>query len=154
MGIDTNAQGVGGEYPASSTSASEAANERSISQRGPLFIMVTNFVLSVRFLPFVPLPFLPQPFRSSPDRPLHYYYFHASLNSPTLQFGGPLAVAVFLIVLSAAGEDHLPTVWRVCFGIGVLLPLTVFYFRVRMLTTRLYRDGAIKREWMGFIGRI
>ncbi|KAL1756191.1 major facilitator superfamily domain-containing protein [Schizophyllum commune] len=99
--------GVGGEYPASSTSASEAANERSISQRGPLFIMVTNFVLS---------------------------------------FGGPLAVAVFLIVLSAAGEDHLPTVWRVCFGIGVLLPLTVFYFRVRMLTTRLYRDGAIKHR--------
>ncbi|KAL1726879.1 major facilitator superfamily domain-containing protein [Schizophyllum commune] len=115
--------GVGGEYPASSTSASEAANERSISQRGPLFIMVTNFVLS---------------------------------------FGGPLAVAVFLIVLSAAGEDHLPTVWRVCFGIGVLLPLTVFYFRVRMLTTRLYRDGAIKhrvpyvlsvkRYWKSLIG--
>ncbi|KAL1674582.1 major facilitator superfamily domain-containing protein [Schizophyllum commune] len=115
--------GVGGEYPASSTSASEAANERSISQRGPLFIMVTNFVLS---------------------------------------FGGPLAVAVFLIVLSAAGEDHLPTVWRVCFGIGVLLPLTVFYFRVRMLTTRLYRYGAIKhrvpyvlsvkRYWKSLIG--
>ncbi|KAL1749087.1 major facilitator superfamily domain-containing protein [Schizophyllum fasciatum] len=115
--------GVGGEYPASSTSASEAANERSISQRGPLFIMVTNFVLS---------------------------------------FGGPLAVAVFLIVLSAAGEDHLPTVWRVCFGIGILLPLTVFCFRVRMLTTKLYRDGAIKhrvpyvlsmkRYWRSLIG--
>lgn len=115
--------GVGGEYPASSTSASEAANERMPSQRGPVFIMVTNFVLS---------------------------------------FGGPLAVAVFLIVLSAAGEDHLPTVWRVCFGIGVLLPLTVFYFRVRMLTTKLYRDSAIKhrvpymlslkRYWKSLIG--
>ena len=53
------------------------------------------------------------------------------------QFGGPLAVSVFLIVLSAAGEDHLNTVWRVCFGIGILLPLTVFYFRMRMLTTQL-----------------
>jgi len=40
--------GVGGEYPASSTSASEAANEKMIKQRGPVFIMVTNFVLSVR----------------------------------------------------------------------------------------------------------
>ncbi|KAI0778525.1 general substrate transporter [Trametes elegans] len=39
--------GVGGEYPASSTSASEAANEKVLKQRGPVFIMVTNFVLSV-----------------------------------------------------------------------------------------------------------
>ncbi|KAI1793877.1 MFS Git1p-like glycerophosphoinositol permease [Ganoderma leucocontextum] len=99
--------GVGGEYPASSTSASEAANEKLLKQRGPVFIMVTNFVLS---------------------------------------FGGPLAVSVFLIVLSAAGENHLPTVWRVCFGIGIILPLTVFYFRMRMLTTQLFRKGAIKKN--------
>ncbi|CAL1695352.1 unnamed protein product [Somion occarium] len=99
--------GVGGEYPASSTSASEAANEKMIKHRGPVFIMVTNFVLS---------------------------------------FGGPLAVSVFLIVISAAGEDHLPTVWRVCFGIGIILPLTVFYFRMRMLSSKLYREGAIKRR--------
>ncbi|GJJ06255.1 hypothetical protein Clacol_000446 [Clathrus columnatus] len=115
--------GVGGEYPASSTSASEAANEKMIESRGPVFIMVTNFVLS---------------------------------------FGGPLAVAVFLIVLSAAGEDHLNTVWRVCFGIGILLPLTVFYFRIRMLSSKLYRKGAIKhnvpywlmikRYWRALIG--
>lgn len=28
-------QGVGGEYPASSTSASEAANEKMVKNRGP-----------------------------------------------------------------------------------------------------------------------
>ncbi|KII93547.1 hypothetical protein PLICRDRAFT_396161 [Plicaturopsis crispa FD-325 SS-3] len=115
--------GVGGEYPASSTSASEAANEKMVKNRGPVFIMVTNFVLS---------------------------------------FGGPLAVSVFLIVLSAAGENHLPTVWRTCFGIGVLLPLTVFFFRLRMLSSKLYRKGAIKhkvpyvlvirRYWKSLIG--
>jgi len=99
--------GVGGEYPASSTSASEAANENMVKNRGPVFILVTNLVLS---------------------------------------FGGPLAVSVFLIVLAAAGEQHLQTVWRVCFGIGILLPLTVFYFRMRMMTTTLYRKGAIKRH--------
>ena len=77
-----------------------------IANRGPVFIMVTNFVLS---------------------------------------FGGPLAVSVFLIVLSAAGEDHLNTVWRVSFGIGILLPLTVFYFRMKMLSSLLYKKGAIKR---------
>lgn len=31
----TSPQGVGGEYPASSTSASEAANEKTVKNRGP-----------------------------------------------------------------------------------------------------------------------
>ncbi|KAI9668220.1 MAG: Plasma membrane permease, mediates uptake of glycerophosphoinositol and glycerophosphocholine [Bathelium mastoideum] len=100
--------GTGGEYPASSTSASEAANsKRTLRQRGPLFILVTNLPLS---------------------------------------FGGPLAISIFLIVLSAAGRTHLSTVWRVCFGIGVIFPLSVFYFRLRMLNSTLYRRGAIKRR--------
>ncbi|TFY67182.1 hypothetical protein EVJ58_g1787 [Rhodofomes roseus] len=76
--------------------------------------------------------------------------------------GGPLAVTIFLIVLSAAGEDHLNTVWRVCFGIGIVFPLAVFYFRMRMVTSKLYREGAIrhhvpyklaiKRYWKTLIG--
>ena len=60
------------------------------------------------------------------------------------QIGGPLACSVFLIVLSIAGENHLRTVWRVCFGVGILLPLTVLVFRLRMLSSKLYRKGAIK----------
>ncbi|KZT05917.1 MFS Git1p-like glycerophosphoinositol permease [Laetiporus sulphureus 93-53] len=106
--------GTGGEYPASSTAASESANESMLSNRGPVFLIVTNGVLS---------------------------------------FGGPLAVSVFLIVLSAAGENHLNTVWRVCFGIGIVLPMAVFYFRMRMMTPKLYRKGAIKRRvpyWLAF----
>ncbi|KAJ0347241.1 hypothetical protein KNSL1_006600 [Colletotrichum chrysophilum] len=39
--------GAGGEYPASSTSASEAANEHSLKNRGPIFILVTNLPLLV-----------------------------------------------------------------------------------------------------------
>lgn len=99
--------GTGGEYPASSTSASEAANERSVKQRGPVFLWVTNGVLS---------------------------------------FGTPLAVSIFLIVLSAAGENHLNTVWRVCFGIGIIIPLAVFCLRIRMLSPKLFRENAIKHD--------
>jgi len=99
--------GTGGEYPASSTSASEAANEYALKRRGPIFILVTNLPLS---------------------------------------FGNPLAAIVFLIVLSAATTKHLSTVWRVTFGFGCLLPLTVFYFRLKMLNSKLYRRGAIKRR--------
>ncbi|KAE9411000.1 MFS Git1p-like glycerophosphoinositol permease [Gymnopus androsaceus JB14] len=110
--------GVGGEYPAGSTSASEAANEKMPKNRGPVFVMVTNFVLQ--------------------------------------------SVLIFLIVLSAAGDNHLQTVWRVCFGIGILLPLGVFVVRMRMMSTILYRKGAIKhhvpyglvfkRYWRSLIG--
>lgn len=99
--------GTGGEYPASSTSASEAANDLIPKHRGPAFIMVTNFPLS---------------------------------------FGGPFAVCIFLIVLAACHQSHLSTVWRVCFGIGCIWPLSVFYFRIRMLNSKLYRRGAIKQN--------
>jgi MFS family permease len=100
-------KGTGGEYPASSISASEAANERSLESRGPTFILVTNLPLS---------------------------------------FGGPFAVIVFLIVYSACQQSPLSTVWRVCFGIGCIWPLAVFYFRIRMLNSVLYRRGAIKKS--------
>lgn len=99
--------GTGGEYPACSTSAAEAANERTLSQRGPIFILVTNLPLS---------------------------------------FGGPFSVIVWLIVFAACGYGHFATVWRVCFGIGCIWPLTVFYFRIRMVNSVLYRRGAIKKR--------
>ncbi|KAJ7074137.1 MFS Git1p-like glycerophosphoinositol permease [Mycena amicta] len=101
--------GVGGEYPSSSTSAAEAANERMVSQRGPVFIMVTNFVLSM---------------------------------------GGPVACILYLIVFQAAGglSSNLSTVWRVVFGISAVPPLIVFYFRLKMLNSSLYRKGAIQKD--------
>ncbi|KAI9739888.1 MAG: Plasma membrane permease, mediates uptake of glycerophosphoinositol and glycerophosphocholine [Claussenomyces sp. TS43310] len=99
--------GTGGEYPASSTSASEAANEHTPKSRGPIFILVTNLPLS---------------------------------------FGGPFAVSTFLIVLTACSDQHYSTVWRVCFAIGCIWPLSVFYFRIKMLNSKLYRRGAIKKH--------
>jgi MFS family permease len=109
--------GVGGEYPSSSTSASEAANERyGQKKRSTVFILCTNLVLSL---------------------------------------GGPLAVSFFLVVLSASGYNNttsqsdarnLDIVWRICYGFGALLPLIVFYFRWRIVNSKLFRAGAIRRN--------
>ena len=99
--------GTGGEYPASSTSASEAANAYTLKGRGTVFILVTNLPLT---------------------------------------FGGPLASSIFLIVLSAATMRHPSTIWRVCFGIGIVFPLSIFYWRVKMLNSKLYRRGAIRKQ--------
>lgn len=99
--------GTGGEYPASSTSASEAANAYTLKSRGTVFILVTNLPLT---------------------------------------FGVPLASSIFLIVLSAATMDHPSTIWRVCFGVGIIFPLSIFYWRVKMINSQLYRRGAIRRK--------
>ena len=99
--------GTGGEYPASSTSASESANAYTLKSRGKIFILVTNLPLT---------------------------------------FGGPLAAIIFLIVLQATTMNHPSTLWRVCFGIGIIFPLSVFYWRVKMINSRLYRRGAIRKQ--------
>lgn len=64
-----------------------------------------------------------------------------------LAFGGPFASSIFLIVWNAAnGYSHLSIIWRVCFAIGCVWPLSVFYFRLKMATTELYRKGAMKKR--------
>ena len=99
--------GTGGEYPASSTSASESANNYTLKRRGTIFILVTNLPLS---------------------------------------FGVPLATSIFLIVLQATTLNHKSTLWRTCFGIGIIFPVAVFYWRIKMLNSVLYRRGAIRRR--------
>ena len=107
IGRGVTGYGTGGEYPASSTSASESANAYSLKQRGTVFILVTNLPLT---------------------------------------FGVPLASSIFLIVYSAAGSNNLSTIWRVCFGIGIIFPVSIFYWRVKMLNSTLYRRGAIRKQ--------
>lgn len=64
-------------------------------------------------------------------------------------------MSIFLIVLeasqygnttSAQDARRLDIVWRIVFGIGALLPLSVFYFRMKMMNSKLYRKGAIKHN--------
>lgn len=96
--------GIGAEYPSSSVSANEAANE-SIKRRGGAFCLCTNLPLS---------------------------------------FGGPFAYIVFLIVYQIT-KNH-EGLWRTMFAIGAFWPLSVFYFRVKMATSELYKKSAIKKN--------
>ncbi|CCH41983.1 putative membrane protein [Wickerhamomyces ciferrii] len=63
-----------------------------------------------------------------------------------LTLGGPFSLIVFLIVFSAAGTRHLEVVWRVCFGLGIVWPLSIFYFRLKMNTSHLYKEAAIQKK--------
>lgn len=74
-----------------------------------------------------------------------------------LSFGTPFACILYLIVFEAAGGvdgrggagANLSTVWRTVMGISVIPPLAVFFFRMRMLNSQLYRKGAIQRRVSG-----
>ncbi|WOO85442.1 Glycerophosphoinositol permease 1 [Vanrija pseudolonga] len=124
--------GVGGEYPACSTSASESANEKFGRNRGMVFILVTNLMLSI---------------------------------------GGPIVISLFLLIINAAGYKgtksasdlhKLSYTWRILMGIGIIIPLSVFYFRLRMKNPKIYRRNAIrhsppyllilKRYWKTLLG--
>ncbi|OCF38547.1 hypothetical protein I317_07681 [Kwoniella heveanensis CBS 569] len=53
---------------------------------------------------------------------------------------------VFLIVLVAYGGKPSEGVWRICFGIGIVLPLSIFIFRMRMVDSALYKKHAIRKQ--------
>lgn len=97
--------GIGAEYPSSSVTASEAANE-SVKRRGMAFILATNVPLA---------------------------------------FGGPFASIIFLIV-NKITKTHYDALWRTMFAIGCFWPLSVFYFRMKMVTSVLFKKNAIRHK--------
>ena len=61
-----------------------------------------------------------------------------------IDLGFVVAGVVALIVLACFHQRTEAGVWRVCFGLGIVLPLTVFFFRLRMVNSTQYRKHAIK----------
>ncbi|KAI8100186.1 major facilitator superfamily domain-containing protein [Halteromyces radiatus] len=99
--------GVGGEYPCSSVSAGESADEVSPGNRGKLFVMVTNFVIDLGYV---------------------------------------ISAIIPVILLAIFTENNLEPVWRVSLGLGIIPPLSVLYFRLRMADSKQYRENAMKKK--------
>ncbi|POR33123.1 hypothetical protein TPAR_06649 [Tolypocladium paradoxum] len=51
-----------------------------------------------------------------------------------------------LIVLAAYDGEATDGVWRICFGVGIVLPLAIFFFRMRLADSEQYRKHAIHRN--------
>ncbi|CAH2352635.1 glycerophosphoinositol transporter 1 [[Candida] railenensis] len=62
-----------------------------------------------------------------------------------LACGSPFGLIIFLIVHQIT-KNHYAATWRTMFAIGVFWPLSVFYFRMKMATSKLYKDNAIRRN--------
>ena len=63
-----------------------------------------------------------------------------------IDFGFVIAGVVALIVIEAYDENISSGIWRVCFGLGFVLPVILFFFRMRMIESTQYRKHAIKRN--------
>ncbi|KAE8443032.1 hypothetical protein EG329_002426 [Mollisiaceae sp. DMI_Dod_QoI] len=61
-----------------------------------------------------------------------------------IDLGFVVAGVVALIVLACYSNRSSVGVWRICFGLGIVLPLSVFFFRIRMVNSTQYRKHAIK----------
>ncbi|CAF9918041.1 MAG: hypothetical protein ALECFALPRED_000480 [Alectoria fallacina] len=63
-----------------------------------------------------------------------------------IDLGFVVAGVVALIILACYHQKASEGVWRVAFGLGIVLPLTVFFFRIRMINSTQYRKHAIKQH--------
>ncbi|KAF9933038.1 Plasma membrane permease, mediates uptake of glycerophosphoinositol and glycerophosphocholine [Linnemannia zychae] len=97
--------GVGGEYPCSSTNASESADSVMQGRRGLLVSLATNTMIDFGFV----------------------------------------VAAIVPLILAAAGCSY-EVIWRVSFGFGVLPPLSVLYFRVKMTNSEIFQRNNLKRN--------
>ncbi|KAL1407795.1 hypothetical protein Q8F55_007230 [Vanrija albida] len=106
--------GAGGEYPVCGTSSIEAADETAHVRK-------------------------------------HRGFLIAAVGDFAIDFGFVLAGIVVLIVLTAygygvhsTGTHGFAETWRICLALGLVPPLAVFYFRLRMVNSTAYRNHAMK----------
>ncbi|OOQ88920.1 inorganic phosphate transporter [Penicillium brasilianum] len=64
-----------------------------------------------------------------------------------VDLGFVAAGLVALIVLACYQQQDSEGVWRITFGLGMILPLAVCFFRVRMMNSTQYQKHAIKSNY-------
>ncbi|RAH60415.1 MFS general substrate transporter [Aspergillus piperis CBS 112811] len=71
----------------------------------------------------------------------------ASTTDFAVDMGFVAAGIVALIVLACFHQDVKSGVWRVCFGLGFVIPVFMCFFRIRMINSKQYRKHAIKSRY-------
>jgi MFS family permease len=64
----------------------------------------------------------------------------------SIDFGFVMAGVIALIVLAAYNQRISVGVWRVCFGLGFVLPFGLLFFRLRLVNSTQYRKHAMKKS--------
>ncbi|KAF8885502.1 major facilitator superfamily domain-containing protein [Infundibulicybe gibba] len=53
---------------------------------------------------------------------------------------------VSVVVIAAYGGKATNGVWRICFGVGIFLPLVIFFFRLRIVNSTQFHKHAIRNK--------
>ena len=91
------------------------------------------------------------------------FCFDARIHDESLQHQGfVVAGAPALIIMACYNQKVSERVLRVAFGLGIALPLAVFFFRIRMINSMQYRKHAstqkdfytlaLRRYWKLMLG--
>ncbi|KAF8885496.1 major facilitator superfamily domain-containing protein, partial [Infundibulicybe gibba] len=67
-----------------------------------------------------------------------------SATMASLTSGFISAALVSVIVIAAYGGKATNGVWRICFGVGIFLPLVIFLFRLRIVNSTQFHKHAIR----------
>ncbi|KAL5358250.1 major facilitator superfamily domain-containing protein [Aspergillus floccosus] len=71
----------------------------------------------------------------------------ASTTDFAIDLGFVAAGIVALIVLACYHQQVSPGVWRITFGLGLVLPIVICFFRIRMINSTQYKRHAIKSQY-------
>jgi MFS family permease len=72
------------------------------------------------------------------------HFLFAMATNVAIDWGFVIAALVPLIMVAICGEGRLDIAWRLSFAIGIIPPLLVLYWRLRMTEPLAYQKGAMK----------
>ncbi len=64
----------------------------------------------------------------------------------SIDLGFVFAGIVVLIVLAAYSYKPTDGLWRVCFGLGLVLPVALLFVRLRLVNSTQYQKHAMKKQ--------
>ncbi|KAJ5597161.1 hypothetical protein N7450_003619 [Penicillium hetheringtonii] len=71
----------------------------------------------------------------------------AMTTNTALDLGAVASGIICVTVIACYHEHNSEGIWRICFGLGFILPIAVCFFRIRMLNSTQYRKHAIKSNY-------
>jgi MFS family permease len=60
-------------------------------------------------------------------------------------------VPLLLLLCFKQKEEHYKIVWRLSFALGMIPPLSIFWFRIRMATSTAYRKSAMRKQKVPYL---
>lgn len=137
--------GAGGEYPVSGAGAAEATDESHAyrKRRGFMFAMLSDLSASLGCASFWVSRLC------SPPPPRTGWSLPALVLTHEVQqdvWGGLVPLLLLLCVHQRV--DKYDIVWRASFALGLVPPLVIFWFRLKMAVSTAYRKSALRRQKM------